>query len=403
MASGSTSDTPEPTSDESAGEAASSTSGSSQNPRRACDGEPLPSVTLTEVIRDLDDPIAAEFPAADPGYVYVALRAGRLLRIALADPENDREELFNLDVSTDGECGFLSFAFHPSFDGKDEQRFYVSHTSQCAGSDSVVGEYVLDGSAATHSRDIFSVEQPASNHNGGHVAFGPDGALYLGIGDGGGGNDQYGHGQNPATALAAIVRVDVDDPETPPSGNLTSEAIGGGEVNPWILHWGLRNPWRFSFDRVTGDLYIADVGQDAWEEIDVLRAGSGPANFGWPAFEGAVECPSCGDAELYAGATDVKPIHVYAHSDGDGANRSISGGVVYRGSAIPDLYGRYLYADYVGGWIAALTWDGDDASCDHGDLVTRQREGLVSFAEDTEGEVYVVHITDGTIARIDPT
>lgn len=374
-----------------------------RDPYRGCDGEALPSVVLTTAVSDLDDPIAAEFLPEDPGYVYVALRAGRLLRIDLADPVGGREELFNLDVSTDGECGFLSFAFHPNYDGSSEQRFYVSHTSQCAGSNSIVSEYVLSDGTATHTRDIFSVTQPASNHNGGHVVFGPDGHLYFGLGDGGGSDDQYRHGQNPATPLAAILRIDVDELDRPPEGNLTSDMLGGEDVDERILHWGLRNPWRFSFDRVTGDLYIGDVGQGAWEEIDFLPAGAAPTNFGWPEFEGHDECPSCEEGELHPAATHTKPIHAYENPMGDGEGRSVTGGVVYRGSQIPGLYGRYLYGEYIEGWIAALTWDGDGGSCDHGELVTRQRQGIVSFAEDGDGEVYVVHISDGVLYKIEPT
>lgn len=372
------------------------------DPHRVCDGAALPNVVLTPFIENLENPIAAEFLPQDPGHVYVALRGGRLLRIDLDDPSEGREELFDLDVSTDGECGFLSFAFHPNYDGSSERRFYVSHTSQCAGSNSVISEYVLSGGAITQVRDIVAVSQPASNHNGGHVAFGPDGHLYFGLGDGGGSNDQYRHGQNPTTPLAAILRFDVDDPDTPPAGNLTSDMLGGAEVDERIFHWGLRNPWRFSFDRATGDLYIGDVGQGAWEEIDFLPAGAPSANFGWPAFEGQVECPSCGGATLHAASTHTKPIHVYENPEGEGDGRSITGGVVYRGSRIPNLYGRYLYGEYIEGWIAALTWDGNDGSCDHGELVTRLRQGIVSFAEDDDGEVYVVHISDGTLYRLDP-
>lgn len=402
----SNSEGPDNTTDEEVETSGSTETG--QEPNRGCTGEPLPSVKLTEVVTGLANPTGFRFLPSDPGHAYISLRAGTLLRVDLSDPMNGRETILTVETGTSLECGFLSFAFHPDFDGTTEQRLYVSHTPECATTpfgpaSSLLAEYNFDGQTATFSRDVVSVEQPANNHNGGLVLFGPDGYLYFGLGDGGGSNDQYGNGQNPATPLATILRYDVDALDTPPPGNLTSDMLGGADVYPYILHWGLRNPWQFSFDRATDDLYIGDVGQDTREEINVLPAGSGPSNFGWPAFEGDGPCPGCQNASLYSGSTDVKPIHTYAHEAGNFAPAlSVTGGYVYRGSAIPGLWGRYIYADYQSDWVAALTWDGSSGSCDHGELIDMQRGGFVSFEEDADGELYLVHLNDGLVYRLDP-
>lgn len=373
--------------------------------RRECDGEPLPMITLTPVIEDLASPTAVEFIPGDPDAVYVSLRGGGFVRIDMNDPDGSRREILNLNSPSTLECGFLSFAFHPEWDGSAEQRLYLSYTPECAtmlfgAAESLVSEYIFDGTTATMSRPVIQLEQPANNHNGGFITFGPDGYLYLGFGDGGGSNDQYDHGQNPATPFGAILRLDVDNLETPLPGNLTSADVGGAEVDGRILHWGLRNPWRFSFDRGTHDLYVGDVGQDNWEEIDFIPAGTGPTNFGWPAFEGPVTCPTCGNASLFPNATDVKPIASYEVTQGQ--SLSVTGGVVYRGSAIPGLVGRYIYGEYQEGWIAALTPDGQGGACDQGELIGRQGVGIVHFGQDLAGEIYVVHLSDGVVYRIDP-
>jgi len=393
---------------ESAEESSESTTDTGGPMYRECDGSTPPSLTLTRILEDLDEPIAAVFPPAQPGVVYVAQRGGdsgtgRLLRIDMETPDV-RTEIFSVNVpmgsGLGSEMGFLSFALHPDFDGTTERRLYVSYNPPGSG-ESIFSEYEVDGDSATLVGDVIRVDQPAGNHNGGHISFGPDGLLYLSLGDGGGQNDTYNHGQNPNDPFAAILRFDPDNLETPPAGNLTSADIGGGEVDERIWHWGLRNPWRFTFDRLTGDLWIGDVGQNAWEELDFLAAGSPPTNFGWPAFEGLVQCPSCMNKPLYSGSTDKKPVHAYG---GNTSLKSVTGGYVYRGSAIPDLYGRYVFADYHNGSVEAFTWDGADGICDSGRILPQNiiQTGVASFAEDTDGELYIVHFGDGYIGRIDP-
>jgi glucose/arabinose dehydrogenase len=239
--------------------------------------------------------------------------------------------------------------------------------------------------------EILSVSQPYSNHNGGQIAFGPDGMLYVGLGDGGSGGDPLGNGQNTATLLGAILRLDVDggSPYAIPADNpLVGQAGARGEI--WA--YGLRNPWRFSFDRSTGILFIADVGQSAREEVDVQPADSpGGENYGWNVMEGSI----CYGAATCDTQGLILPAAEYTHAEGC----SITGGYVYRGTAVPVLQGRYLYADYCQGWIRSFTWASGQATD------SREWEGLTpggqitSFGEDGSGEVYVMTL-GGKLYRI---
>jgi hypothetical protein len=380
----------------------------------ACSSAPVPALTLTAVLEDLDSPIHAVTPQGDANTMFVVERGGSLLRADLSD--GSTTEILSVSTSTSAECGFLSVALHPNFDGAAENRLYVSYNPTCpaqifgSGGASALDEYTLDGDTATFVQNLFSVDQPEGNHNGGLAIFGPDGYLYLGLGDGGGGNDDHGtgNGQNPNVPLGKILRFDVDNPDAPPAGNLTSADVGGASVDGRIFHYGFRNPWRYSFDRLTGDLYIGDVGQDSWEEVSFAAAGSGPMNFGWSAREGLNECPACGNS-LLAGTTAVDPIHTYDTDDGGGGGGffkgSVTGGFVYRGQSIPGLYGRYIFADYVRGDIFAFTYDGDGGTCDAIDQLIAGSdipgESLSSFAEDANGEVYVINMARGNILRID--
>jgi len=377
-----------------------------QGGHRSCDGSSPPEVTITRVLQEMNSPIAAQFPDNQPEFVYVAERGGAIWRIDLEDWDT-RVQILDLEVKEDGEMGLLSFAMHPDFDGETERRMYVSHTPSVEGNFSALTEFVVDGDSATMQQELLRETQPATNHNGGHVAFGPDGHLYFALGDGGGGRDEFERGQDPSEPLASILRFDIADPAVAPPGNLTSSDVAGGAVDPRVLHWGLRNPWRFSFDRQSGDLWIGDVGQDDWEEIDFLPRGTGPTNFGWPVFEGNGPCPGCAETELTPGSSDIKPVYVYENPN-QGPNdeqRSVTGGYVYRGTAIPELVGRYVFADYASGEVETVTWDGDAGACDVGTLLPRNLfgTGIVSFAEDRGGELYIIHGPDGYIARIDPS
>jgi glucose/arabinose dehydrogenase len=234
---------------------------------------------------------------------------------------------------------------------------------------------------------ILSVDQPETNHNGGCLAFGPDGFLYIGLGDGGGSGDPYNNGQDTTTLPGSILRINVDgkDPYVIPAGNVFA---GSRTDRPEIYAWGLRNPWRFSFDRINGDLWAGDVGQGDWEEIDTIVNGG---NYGWNILEGNHCYPSgpCDDTLL------IPPFFEYSHDQGD---RSITGGYVYRGSGLPSLEGMYIFGDYISGRIWAVDISG---STEGRILLSDTSLRIVSFAEDRAGELYVVDL-GGSLHRIVP-
>jgi glucose/arabinose dehydrogenase len=238
---------------------------------------------------------------------------------------------------------------------------------------------------------LLTVEQPFPNHNGGQLAFGPDGYLYLGLGDGGSGGDPQGNGQNPATLLGSIVRIDVngDEPYAIPADNPFADGAGGA---PEVFLYGLRNPWRFSFDRGTGQLWIADVGQNAYEEIDrVDPAADAGANLGWNLME-ASHCfvAGCSPEGL------VLPITEY----GRDAGCSVTGGFVYRGTAIEGLAGWYLFSDYCSGLIFGVPSDAAPGTAPR--LLLETGLSVSSFGQDSDGELYVADIAGGGIYRIVP-
>jgi hypothetical protein len=282
------------------------------------------------------------------------------------------------------EAGLLSVAFHPSF--ASNSRLFVYYTT--GNLRSRVSEFTVsaDGNSANAASEqvLLEVDQPAGNHNGGQLAFGPDGYLYIGLGDGGGSGDRFGNAQDRTTLLGAILRVDID--AAPGGYAVPSDNPFVGNDHGWreeIWAWGLRNPWRFSFDRLTGELWTGDVGQNAWEEVDLIEPGQ---NYGWNRMEGfhcfrpTSECDRDGLA---------LPVVEYGHGQG----RSITGGYVYRGPQ-PLLRGLYLYGDFVSRRIWGLRYDG-------GEVVTNEQlviapSGISSFGEDEQGEVYVLGL-DGTI------
>ena len=304
---------------------------------------------------------------------------------------------------TDNERGMFGIAFHPDY--QSNGLFYVhysasSGTHDLANGDTVVSEFSVSDDPnvadAGSERVVLSQAQPDWNHNGGMLEFGPDGYLYIGLGDGGGGGDTYDNGQNLGSILATIIRIDVNDTSSGdygiPAGNMT-----GSGVAPEIWDYGLRNPWRFSFDACTGDLYIADVGQNDFEEINVEPAGTGNRNYGWSVTEG-LGCYSANSCDM-SDITD--PILEYGHGDGV----SVTGGYVYRGSAIAELRGAYLYADFDSLRIWTLRWDGSGAT-DEQELTNDLNPsggdgGITSFGQDNAGELYIVR-RGGPIQKIVP-
>ena len=285
--------------------------------------------------------------------------------VALEQPFLDIRER----IAAGGERGLLGLAFHPDY--ARNGRFFVDYTD--VNGDTVVSEFQRTSDATadpTSEQIVFTVDQPFANHNGGMVAFGSDGALYVGMGDGGSGGDPNGNGQNDDTLLGKIVRVQFD-------GN-------GQPGEPAIWDKGMRNPWRFSFDRQTGDLWIGDVGQGLHEEIDAEPAGSGGRNYGWNIMEGNA-CFLVADCDR-TGLT--LPVATYDHG---AINCTVIGGYVYRGAAMPALVGKYLYADYCSGYVwlldAAAALAGGDADVQR---VGNAGTGVAGFAEDEAGELYLV-------------
>jgi len=241
---------------------------------------------------------------------------------------------------------------------------------------------------------VLTVDQPASNHNGGHLAFGPDGALYIGLGDGGGAGDRYGNGQNVRTLLGAMLRIDVDhgQPYAIPADNpFVGSPNARGEL--WAI--GLRNPWRYSFDRQTGDLYIADVGQNMYEEVDVQPAGDpGGQNYGWPIMEGL----HCFPADQPCEQTGLTlPVWDYDHTQGC----SVTGGYVYRGQEFPVLTGIYLFGDYCSGLIWGLSRAGSGEPTGWRVAQVAQADvQLSAFGEDEAGELYLLDMGRGELFKI---
>jgi glucose/arabinose dehydrogenase len=331
---------------------------------------------------ELAAPTALAVRPGDDG-LYVAERAGRVrvLREGAA-------AALVLDLSerttTDGERGLLGLAF-----ARDGATLYVSYTDTAGDNRLDAYPVAPDGSVDPATRrEILAVEQYRSNHNGGHIAFGPDGFLYVGIGDGGGGGDPLEAAQDLSTLLGKLLRIDPN-----PSGGYEVPAdnpfVGRDGARSEIWAYGLRNPWRFSFDRATGQLWIGDVGQNRREEIDLAPGATGAgANYGWDALEGTL--PFEGDPPPDA----VAPVYEYPRADGRCA---VTGGFVYRGEAIPALRGAYVFADFCVGRIHALAVQ-DGRVTDERDLGVRM-DALVSFAEDAAGELYVLSL-GGQISRI---
>ena len=328
-----------------------------------------PSLRLVPVARGFDTPVFVTQAPGEPGRLYVLEQSGT---IRVVERGRIRATPF-LDVRglivAGGEQGLLGLAFPPDY--ARTRRFYVHYSTRPDG-DTVVARYRVQSGRAVPSsrRTILRVDQPYSNHNGGHLVFGPDRRLWVGLGDGGSGGDPENRAQNPDTLLGKMLRLDV---------RLASP-------RPEIVALGLRNPWRYSFDRRTGVLWIGDVGQNSIEEIDRLeRPGTDLVNFGWDVYEGAssFESKDLGPGRL------VQPVAEYGRDGGC----SVTGGYVYRGTAVPRIAGRYLFGDYCSGNIWSMPAGGGAKR-----LESVKVPGLSSFGEGLKGELYVVS-HGGTIYR----
>jgi glucose/arabinose dehydrogenase len=335
------------------------------------------------VAEGFDNPVYVTHAGDGSGRLFVVEQSGQIRIIQegaiLPEPFLD---LTGIAVDNAFERGLLGLAFHPRY--AENGQFFVNYTD--VNGDTAVARYTVsagdpDRADPDSAQIILRVEQPYPNHNGGDLAFGPDGYLYIGMGDGGSAGDPQGNGQNLNTLLGKMLRLDVDSGEPyaiPPDNPFAGRSI----AQPEIWAYGLRNPWRFSFDRATGDLYIADVGQNAYEEVNFQPADSpGGENYGWDLMEGLhpYEGSPPSDANL------VLPVAEYAQSEG---GCSVTGGYVYRGQALPELLGVYFFGDYCSGLVWALHRTAEGAW--ERALFTRTTFSISSFGEDEAGELYVV-------------
>jgi glucose/arabinose dehydrogenase len=361
-------------------------------------GEPvsgIPELRVRRIASGFASPLDLQVAPGDVGRLYVVEQGGRIeiVRNGAVQPEPF------LDISDrtrgGGERGLLGLAFHPEF--ASNNRFFVNYTRPNGAT--IIAEFratSADRADPATERQLLVVPQPFSNHNGGALTFGNDGFLYIALGDGGSGGDPLGNGQFLGTLLGKILRIDVDSdaPYAVPADN-PFVATPGAEPEIWA--YGLRNPFRMSFDRATGDLYIGDVGQARREEIDVgLASRGGGENYGWNVTEGTL-CFNPGSGCRTVGIT--LPVLEYGHGEGC----SVTGGVVYAGCRMPDLVGTYFYGDFCTALVRSFRLvDGEatdrrDWTADLGGNISR----ITGFGTDAEGEVYIVDF-DGEIYRLEP-
>jgi glucose/arabinose dehydrogenase len=307
-------------------------------------------------------------------------------------------------ASTGDERGLLGMAFHPNY--KSNGYFYVNYTAISGGATTIARYSVsaTDSNLADPASGVvlMTITQPFTNHNGGCLRFGQDGYLYIGTGDGGSANDPGNRGQDKTQLLGKMLRIDVDNPQAPlaygiPTGNPYATSTTEKKE---IWSYGLRNPWKWSFDRVYGDLWIGDVGQNAWEEIDFEAKGTaGGRNYGWRCYEGNVTTPGISQSGCPAFNTTTAPVAVYDHSTGC----SVTGGYIYRGAKYASLYGYYIYTDYCDSKIR-LTKNNYDGTFSTFDLGTVAGAGeYVAFGEDYRGELYLANSFNGTVRKIGAT
>ncbi|MBT8100252.1 MAG: PQQ-dependent sugar dehydrogenase [Gammaproteobacteria bacterium] len=348
-------------------------------------------------------------PVPNPRW-FLLEKTGLLRVFSAANPDSFSTYLdFSNVVRTESEGGLLGMAFHPDYPTTPE--IFVSYTINHSGPNmrSIISRFVLDDvtapSAGTvdNGNVVLAVDQDFDNHNGGDIAFGPDGMLYIGLGDGGSGGDPNNRAQDTRHMLGSFLRIDVLDPSVSypsnpyiiPSDNpFAPNAKCGPGLNasdcPEIYAWGLRNPWRFSFDPDSGQLWAGDVGQNEWEEVDIIENGG---NYGWRCREGAHDFNLDG-----CGSGLVDPVSEYGHDSSGGS--SVTGGFVYRGTAIPELFGRYVFADFISGRIWALRADGQGGFTNEELLDSAWAPS--SFAVDAAGELYFTELSAGRVRKIVP-
>ena len=351
--------------------------------------EAKPKLELFEIsTTTFTQPVAALQHPSEPKTWYVAQRGGKILKW---QPNSNLENFLTLDQRLNsqrhGESGLLGFAFDPQY--PTQPYVYLSYTSGEKKFRSRISRMrccTAHGQLDQASEEIIlETEQPYGNHNGGHIAFGPDGYLYIGLGDGGSAGDPQGHAQNRHSLLGNILRLDIRKrPYAIPKDNPFVHT----PYRPEIFAWGLRNPWRFHFDRLTGTLWAGDVGQNRWEEIDIIQSGK---NYGWNIMEGK-QCYKKSPCKKI-GLT--KPVAQYAQKHGD---KSITGGYIYRGKAIPNLYGNYLFADFVSGRIFQFHLEKKEPV----EILIQSPYHIASFAQDLDGELYIIAYYQGKLLKLAP-
>lgn len=366
----------------------------------------IPDIKLQVIAKNIDKPTAITHAGDGSGRLFVLEQEGRI-RVIINKKLQPRPFLDIRDqVASGGEKGLLGIAFHPQF--KTNRLFYLNYTSKRPALSTTVAEYRVNKQGivtANNERTLLTIDQPWSNHNGGQLAFGPDGYLYIAMGDGGSGDDPTNNGQSISTLLGSILRIDVNTRDAGLAYGIPRDNpfIQQKNARPEIWAWGLRNPWRFSFDRLTQELYAADVGQDEVEEINIIEKGK---NYGWRIMEGPICTPGVNPDCQKAGLT--LPIYSYQHDKG----ASITGGYVYRGKEFPELCGVYLYGDFVSQAIWGLRVKNGKV-IKHKTLFSNKSlyrlaidyfrdDGLLisTFGEDETGEVYVAAYQSGRIYKI---
>jgi len=368
----------------------------------SCETSPVsgtPQITSVRVASGLSQPVDLQSAPGDRTRLFVVEQGGRIRIIrggaVVTAPFLDIASR----ISTGGERGLLGLAFHPGF--AQNGRFFVNYTdpqghTHIAEFRAAAGSDTADPSS---ERLVLFVTQPFANHNGGGLAFGNDGMLYIALGDGGSGGDPLNNGQSLLTALGKILRIDVDrgQPGQPFAVPADNPFVATGAALPYIWAYGLRNPWRIAFDRANGDLYIGDVGQNALEEVDIgLASRRGGENYGWSVMEGS-RCFRSSSGCPTAGLT--MPVVEYGRGDGC----SITGGIVYRGCRMPGYQGTYFYGDYCTGMIRSFRF-GNGAALDQRDWTAALGRGvgnITSFGVNADGEIHIVD-HDGEIYRIEP-
>jgi glucose/arabinose dehydrogenase len=363
----------------------------------ACCGLASAQVTTEPFVSGLDRPVYMIQAPGDDSRFYIIEQEGaiRILENGslLATPFLDIDPIVVNGTSGGSEQGMLGLAFNPDY--QTSGRFFVYYIG--AGSDTYIVEYTRSAANdniadATSARTIMTIDQPFSNHNGGWMDFGPDGYLYIGTGDGGSANDPGNRASNVNSLLGKMLRIDVSDDQVTYTIPTTNPFIGQAGLDE-IWSYGLRNPWRTSFDAMTGDLWIADVGQGSREEVNFQPAAStGGEHYGWRCREGSIENPSFSGCTPTPPTGFTDPVHDYTHG---GGRCSITGGYMYYGCAVPEFDGKYIFGDYCSGDI----WTLDPSNGNSVVAVADQGFGVSSFAQDNEGEIYVMDLFGGTISK----